>query len=113
MAKESSSPITLTHNLKTQSFKWLWMKYVNGVNTEKHCTNCLRGKYSKVLSGHNEQLNQTGTLVLDEQARDSYSSIYICGVIKKGYPRSNYTHNLHTAIAPREGHQDHFVFEEW
>ncbi|QDV24638.1 hypothetical protein Q31a_29580 [Aureliella helgolandensis] len=92
---------------------WLWMKYVTGVNDEKHCTNCLRGKYGKILSKHNTELEFTPMLTLNEQPLDSFSAIYICGVIKKCYPRSNYEHNLHTAIIPTAGRTDTFEFENW
>ncbi len=52
-------------------------------------------------------------LNLDEQASGEYSFIYICGVIKKGYPRTNYEHNLHAVIRPKMGSSDEFKFENW
>ena len=105
--------LQLSHNLEPDKFMWLWMKYVTGVNDEKHCTNCLRGKYGKRLSGHNRDLGNTPIITLDEQSSDSFSRVYICGVIKKGYPRSNYEHNLHAAIQPLHGAEDRFEFENW
>lgn len=105
--------IRLHHNLLPNKFKWLWMKYVTGVNDEKHCTNCIRGKYGRLLSGHNEHLHKTPVMMLDEQPLDSFSAIYICGVIKKGYPRTNYDHNLHVVIKPAADQKDRFVFEDW
>lgn len=106
-------PISLEHNLDSQKFRWLWMKYVSGVNDAKHCTNCIRGKYGKLLSKHNASLNESPRLVLDEQPADSFARIYICGVIKKGYPKSNYAHNLHAVIRPSPGSSDDFAFENW
>ena len=105
--------IRLTHNFEPEKFMWLWMKYVTGVNDKKHCTNCLRGKYGKVLSTHNAQLKCSPLLTLDEQPLGTFSAIYVCGVIKNGYPRSNYEHNLHTVIKPAEGKTDEFRFENW
>jgi hypothetical protein len=105
--------IQLKHNLESDRFMWLWMKYVFGVNDQFHCTNCLRGKYGKLLSKHNLALTTTPTVSLDEQSSGSYSFIYICGVIKKGYPRSNYPHNLHAVIRPVAGSRDDFCFENW
>jgi len=113
MNEKPQPKIKIIHNLDPNAFTWLWMKYVTGVNDEKHCTNCIRGKYGKLLSGHNDRLTQTPVLVLDEQPSDSYSAIYICGVIKKGYPQSNYCHNLHTVIQPQPGAEDSFEFENW
>jgi hypothetical protein len=52
-------------------------------------------------------------LTLDEQDSGSYSFIYICGVLKKGYPRTNYPHNLHAVIRPVAGKQNDFHFENW
>jgi hypothetical protein len=105
--------IRITHNLEPDKFMWLWMKYVFGVNDQKHCTNCLSGKYSKLLSKHNHALASTPTLTLDEHSSSSYAYIYICGVLKKGYPRTNYPHNLHAVIKPCAGHNDDLHFENW
>ncbi len=105
--------ISIIHNLEPQRFMWLWMKYVTGVNDGRHCTNCLRGKYGKLLSKHNQALMEMPELVLDEQPIESYSRIYICGVIKKGYPKSNYLHNVHAAIRLQIGASDLFEFENW
>jgi hypothetical protein len=105
--------IRLKQNLEPARFMWLWMKYVAGVNDQYHCTNCLRGKYSKLLSKHNPALDSTLNLTLDEQPNASYSFLYICGVLKKGYPRTNYPHNLHAVIRPTLGKGDVFQFENW
>ena len=107
------APIRFQHNLEPDNFMWLWMKYVTRVNDEKHCTNCLRGKYGKVLSKHNAELTSSPLLTLNEQPLETFSAIYICGVIKKGYPRSNYEHNLHAVIKPAAGRADEFEFENW
>jgi hypothetical protein len=109
----SASTVELQHNLLPSSFKWLWMKYVTGVNDKYHCTNCLRGKYGKTLSKHNEQLATTSVVLLDEMPLESYSAIYVCGVINRGYPRTNYVHNLHAVIRPFQGQCDEFSFENW
>jgi hypothetical protein len=105
--------VQLQHNLEPERFMWLWMKYVSGVNHQYHCTNSLRGKYGKLLSKHNLDLKSTPSLTLDEQPSDSYSFIYICGVLKKGYPRTNYPHNLHAVIKPCAGASDELQFENW
>jgi len=105
--------VRLKHNLEASRFMWLWMKYVVGVNDLKHCTNCLRGPYGKTFSKHNQLLDSTPVLELNERPVDSFSFIYICGVIKKGYPRSNYPHNLHAVIKPEAGRSNTFEFENW
>jgi len=105
--------VCLNHNLEPEKFMWLWTKYVTGINDQKHCTNCLRGPYGKILSKHNEELRASPVVVLDELQEGSFNAIYICGVIKKGYPRTNYEHNLHAAIQPMAGSNDSFLFENW
>jgi hypothetical protein len=105
--------IKLEHNLEPEKFMWLWMKYVSAVNDQKHCTNSLRGRYSKILSKHNPLLDTTPELHLNERPTEEFSYIYICGVIKKGYPRSNYPHNLHAVVKPAPGFSDSFEFENW
>ena len=109
----SNAPVELSHNLSPKAFKWLWMKYVTTVNDKYHCTNCLRGRYGKVLSKHNSELTKTPVLLMDEFPLDSFSAIYVCGVINKGYPRTNYAYNLHAAIKPMVGRSDEFEFENW
>jgi hypothetical protein len=110
---ERPDVILAHHNLQRGRFMWLWMKYVVGINDLKHCTNCLRGSYGKTLSKHNAFLDSSPELELNERPADSFSFIYICGVIKKGYPQSNYPHNLHAVIKPAPGLSDSFEFEKW
>lgn len=106
--------IKIKHNLDATKFKWLWSKYVEGGNDEKHCTNSLKGKYSKKFSKHNENFNNETTIIFDEQPEDKFKAIYICGVINKGYSqKKNYPHNVHLAIFPKEGARCLYQFEEW
>lgn len=109
----TSPPVVLNHNLNPEAFMWLWMKYVRGVNEKHHCTNCLRGWYGKKLNRSNDNLRNTPELILDERPVEAYEAIYICGVYKRGYPRTNYAHNLHAAILPKPGENDQFAFEDW
>ena len=106
--------IKIKHNLDANKFKWLWCKYVQAGNDEKHCTNSLKGKYSKKFSKHNENFNNETTIIFDEQPEDTFKAIYICGVINKGYTtKNNYPHNIHAAIIPKEGAKDTWEFEGW
>lgn len=106
--------IKIQHNLDAKKFKWLWCKYVQDGNDQKHCTNSLKGKYSKKFSKHNENFNNETTIVFDEQPEDSFKAIYICGVINAGYSvKKNYPHNVHLAIVPKEGARCLYQFENW
>ena len=77
--------IKIKHNFNASKFKWLWSKYVTEGNDKKHCTNCIKGKYSKKFSKHNENFNNENIITFDEVEGGNYKAIYICGVINKGY----------------------------
>jgi len=110
----ANAPIKLVHNLTGDKFVWLWAKYVSGVNDQYHCTNCIRGPYSKMLSKHNPDLPAQREIVLDEVDPNRFKAIYICGVSNNGYSRkANYDHNLHAAVLPKPGQSDRFTFESW
>jgi hypothetical protein len=104
--------IEIVHNFRPEKFKWLWTKYVTGRNDLHHCTNSIRGRYSKKLTRLNRDFSQT--LVLDEMPVNSYSAIYVCGVSAAGYAQhKNYPHNVHLPIEPLPAHEDHWAFEDW
>lgn len=106
--------IMLNHNLESKRFIWLWAKYVRGVNLDQHCTNSIRGVYSKILSKHNPGFLPGIPLALNEQPTERFKAIYICGVSQAGYARKlNYSHNVHAAIFPLEGASDRWNFEGW
>jgi hypothetical protein len=106
--------IEIDHNLDLKRFVWLWMKYVTGANDAHHCTNVLRGNYSKKLSKHNANLDPGVSVVCDEQPSGSFAALYVCGVARQGYAnKKNYPHNLHIPILPALGRTCDFVFEEW
>src|SRR5256885_200358 len=96
--------VVLTHNLKAKAFVWLWAKYVRGFNLRQHCTNAITGSYSRRLSAARNPDLGPGTVVFDEKPMNQFAAVYICGVAKRGYSgKTNYIHNLHTAIRPRPG----------
>ena len=106
-------PIIIRHNFDPDRFMWLWAKYVTGFNPKHHCTNSMRGWYSKILS-------KTGNLrlknepVIELSERDDFKAVYICGVSKTGYrTKENYPHNVHIALEYAEGFEERFKFEEW
>lgn len=88
---ESAVPqIILMKN--TGRFKYLWMKYVNGVDLSHHCANALKGSYSKIINPKVEQL------VVKSLDEDFASFIYICGVATP-YKWEN---NFHLAMMPKK-----------
>jgi hypothetical protein len=105
--------VVIRHNFEPSDFMWLWAKYVVGFNEQYHCTNCLRGRYSRRFSkARNPLLAQEHEIAFDEH--DGHRAIYICGVARQGYStKTNYPHNVHIAIAPMAGSQASFQFEKW
>jgi hypothetical protein len=106
--------ICLSHNFDGKKFMWLYAKYANGCNPQHHCTNAIRGKYSRRFLRLNKDFMPGQTIVLDEFPTNQWDAIYICGVSRSGYAKhENYPHNVHVAILPREGGSDHWEFENW
>jgi hypothetical protein len=79
-------------NLK-DNYRYLWLKYVTGVNTTHHCAKGLIGEYSKRI---HKDIKGYVNEPLDEQEGKVY---YLCGVT------TPYRHqdNLHVAFKLKEG----------
>lgn len=82
-------------------FRYLWLKYVRGIDLNIHCAGCLQGDYSELVS-------PTPSLERDHLILDEYQGeiFYLCGVSKP----YNWDRNFHLAfrLYPGEG----FTFEE-
>lgn len=106
--------IKISHNFDGKKFKWLYAKYAYGANPNHHCTNAIKGKYSKKFSRNNKAFVPEQTIVLDEYKELGWDAIYICGVSTKGYAKhENYPHNVHVAILPAPGEKYEWSFEDW
>ena len=106
--------IILHHNFDKKKFKWLYAKYAIGANPLHHCTNAIKGKYSKRFSRNNPDFQPDRDVILDEYPDLGWDAIYICGVSSKGYSKhENYPHNVHIAIIPAFGEKDEWSFENW
>ena len=106
--------LELTHNFDSAKFKWLWAKYVTGFDESHHCTNSVRGYYSRNFSKHNQLLSPSNIITFDERSLNTFDAIYICGVSSNGYRvKLNYPHNVHAAIVPELGSDDEWSFEAW
>lgn len=106
--------LRVVHNFVGNKFKWLYAKYAYGCNPNHHCTNAIRGRYSKKFSRNNPDFTPGSTIILDEFPTDSWDAIYICGVSSSGYTKhQNYIHNVHIALIPAPGRRDHWEFENW
>lgn len=85
--------ITIKEINVTGKFRYLWLKYINGIDLTNHCAKCLLGTYSKKISNTTVDAND---LVLDESEAVVY---YLCGVSTP----YNWNKNFHLAFKEKEG----------
>ena len=76
-------PIIINHNFLGYKFKWLYAKYAYGCNPLHHCTNAIKGRYSKVFSRLNPGFLPGRKIVMNEFPDIVWDAIYICGVGKR------------------------------
>ena len=68
--------IKIKHNFIPDKFMWLWAKYGDEFNPKYHCTNSIKGKYSKVFSkASNPDLEENRDIQFDEH--QNYKEIEI------------------------------------
>lgn len=85
--------ITIKEIKVTGKFKYLWLKYINGIDLSNHCAKCLLGTYSKKIGN---TMNEASDLVLDESDAIVY---YLCGVSMP----YNWNNNFHLAFKEKVG----------
>lgn len=78
----------------TGSFKYLWLKYITGVNLKVHCARSLIGTYSKYVSSEVKKIEEP--VLLDEAEAKVY---YLCGVTTP----YKWIDNFHLAFKEQEG----------
>ena len=86
-------PIIIKKMKTERNWMYLWGKYVNGVNLEKHCARSLLGKYSKKIKKYTKDIEN---LILDESRSEIF---YLCGVTKPYVWKDNF----HLALKYKEG----------
>lgn len=74
-------------------FRYLWLKYVTGVNLNYHCAKCLLGEYSQTIK--HTSLSHTN-VKLDRYPADYY---YLCGVSSP----YRWVNNFHLAFKYQPG----------
>lgn len=74
-------------------FKYLWLKYVTGVDLSVHCARCLKGAYSNKVG---TKVTEGKDIPLDEAEAKAY---YLCGVTMP----FNWSKNFHLAFVEEEG----------
>lgn len=82
-------------------FRYLWLKYVRGVDLDIHCADCLLGDNSELVSP--TMGAEAHGLVLDEYPGEIF---YLCGVTKP----YDWDRNFHLAFRLAPGEK--LVFEE-
>lgn len=84
---------TIRHIKQNVLFKYLWLKYVTGVNLDVHCARCLVGPYSKRISPN---LQEQHDVALSEFDGKYY---YLCGVSSP----YRWERNFHLAFRYKQG----------
>ena len=86
----------------TKPFKYLWLKYITGIDFENHCAKTFRGTYSKKVTKEPEQKE----IALDERdlTKCRYQFYYLCGVSAPYV----HEHNFHLAFIYKEGSTVHY-----
>lgn len=85
--------ITITRINVTGRFKYLWLKYINGIDLSNHCAKSFIGTYSKKISN---TMKTEENIILDESEAVVY---YLCGVSSP----YNWDKNFHLAFKEKEG----------
>ena len=83
--------ISLRHLHVNAPFRYLWLKYVSGVNLSVHCARCLLGEYDPRISARVKELH--------EQPLRPSPYYYLCGVSKPYV----WSRNFHLAFREKEG----------
>lgn len=83
----------ILHIEQTRKFRYLWLKYVTGVNLDRHCARCLKGYYSDQIS---PRVSTRLDILLDEYQAEYF---YLCGV-SSPYRWEN---NFHLAFRYKAG----------
>lgn len=80
----------------TKPFKYIWLRYITGIDFENHCAKTFRGTYSKKVTKEPEQKE----IALDERdlTKCRYQFYYLCGV-SAPYVHEN---NFHLAFIYKE-----------
>ena len=61
--------LIIEHNFDPDQFMWLWAKYAFGFNPKQHCTNSIKGKYSRKFSKpNNPHLKIETRIAFDEMS---------------------------------------------
>ena len=82
--------------VKTDDFRFLWLKRVQGFNPSVHCAKCLVGSYVKGLPFRG---TKTGFTLDTDVDMDGMPYLYLCGVAGR------YADNLHLAMEPAAGEE--------
>ena len=85
--------ITIKNIEITKPFRYLWLKYINGVNLDVHCANSLLGFYSKKID---KKIGIYSDITLDEFEP---KILYLCGV---AFPFV-WDNNFHLAFREKQG----------
>ena len=82
-------------------FKYLWLKYITGIDVSVHCAKTFKGEYSKKVN--KEPLQENISLDEVDLSKCRYQFYYLCGVSTPYV----YQSNVHVAFMYKEGSTVH------
>jgi hypothetical protein len=83
--------------VKTDAYRYLWLKQVNGFNPAVHCARCLKGSYVPLLPFRADRQIPTGLHAASELDPQAAPFFYLCGVTAR------WAENLHIAFRHSPG----------
>ena len=88
--------------VKTNAYRYLWLKHVRGFDPAVHCARCLKGSYANLLPYRADRAIPAGLQAAAEIAPDLAPYHYLCGVT------SRWADNLHLVFQRQPGSRIEF-----
>lgn len=83
--------------VKSEGYRYLWLKQVQGFDPAVHCARCLKGSYVSLLPFRPDRKVPAGLEAETELDPEAAPFFYLCGVTAR------WEENLHIAFRPKPG----------
>lgn len=90
----------------TDSYSYLWLKYIDGFELQNHCAKCLLGHYSNIFE-YGKKVQYVADRKLDEFT-SKLNLYYLCGVTRP----YKWVNNLHVAFRYKKGSIIDYTFNK-
>lgn len=86
-----------------RQYRYLWLKYVTGIDLSRHCARSLHGRYSRHVNAESQDVE----VRLDEYPHSL--AWYLCGVTTRPY---RWEDNPHLALEAAPGHTEKLSLQD-